>query len=99
MTTLLIILSFITLVLLGLFIISTREDNKLIKKYEDLISNQEIFMNTLVKDYDQLADKFANLVLTNKEQMLRNVIEDFLENCSEEMEIEHFKDKFREAIK
>ncbi|GAB0155925.1 hypothetical protein CHRYSEOSP005_11870 [Chryseobacterium sp. Alg-005] len=69
------------------------------KRYDEVINSQESFINQLQKDYNLLALKFFNLLSRNKEPEMKEAMEEFIECCSEEREIQHYKELFQKVLK
>ncbi|WP_347216671.1 hypothetical protein [Chryseobacterium sp.] len=102
MTTLEFILSLTTIAFLGLFIISLLEVkslNRIIAKDKQLEKTQDEFRIKIKNDYDNLVKQTISLVRNSKESEVKSLMKEFIDNCNEEIEIEHYKEKFREALK
>lgn len=102
MTTLEIILTTISALFFLLYVftyINSSEKSLSGIKYLELIDKQEQFINQLRRDYDSLVLKFFNLLSRNKEQEMKEAMEEFIQCCSEEREIQHYKELFQKVLK
>lgn len=102
MTTLEIVLTVTSALFFLLYIftyINSSEKSLSAIKYLELIDKQEAFINQLRKDYDNLALRFFNLLSRNKEYEMKEAMEEFIECCSEEREIQHYKELFQKVLK
>ncbi|AZA82185.1 hypothetical protein C1637_09855 [Chryseobacterium lactis] len=102
MTTLEFILSLTTIAFLGLFIVSLSEIRglaRIIARHKQLEKTQDQYLIKVKSDYDTLLKQVLNLLRNSKEYRMKEVMEEFIECCTEEVEIEHYKEKFREALK
>ncbi|MEN5308766.1 hypothetical protein ABE425_14715 [Chryseobacterium cucumeris] len=100
MTTLELILSLTTILFFGLFVVSLYEMKQIkgiIDKYKSTTDNQQLFIDRLSRDCRALS--FSTVIAKSKQVKMKRAIEDFLQNCNEEIEIENFKEKLRAAIK
>lgn len=102
MTTLEFILVLTTITFLGLYIIALSEIKglaRIITKHEQLEKTQYQSLTKFKDDYDKLVKQVLNLLRNSKEYRMKEAMEEFIECCTEEVEIEHYKEKFREALK
>ena len=100
METLAFILTLTTILFFGLFVVSLYEMKQIkdiIDKYKSTTDDQQLFIDRLSRDCRALS--FSTVIAKSKQVKMKRAIEDFLENCSEEIEIENFKEKLRVAIK